>query len=63
METRQLVLIDSNGSEPDQWRLDDRTRQIGRDGIAAARQALRDAVARHDGHDGRHNEDTQSTAA
>ncbi|QGG94776.1 hypothetical protein [Actinomarinicola tropica] len=62
METRQLVLIDSNGSEPDQWRLDDRTRQVGREGIAAARQALRDALAHHDaGHPD--NEDTQSTAA
>ena len=59
METRQLVLIDSNGSDRAQWRLDERTREVGREGIAAARRALQDALARHDGD----NEDTQSTAA
>jgi hypothetical protein len=34
---RQLLLIDS---EPD-WRLDEATRQAGREGIARAREALR----------------------
>ena len=40
MTTRnaQLTLIDT----PRSWRLDDRTRAVGREGIARARAALRD---------------------
>ena len=56
METRQLVLIDDDRSDRNDWKLDERTRQVGLDGIAAARRALREALARG-------NEDTQSTAA
>ncbi len=41
--TRQLVLIES--SEAD-WRLDEHTREVGRAGIAEARQALAEAVRR-----------------
>ena len=40
---RQLVLIEDNESD---WRLDERTRQLGRDGVAAARLALREAARR-----------------
>lgn len=36
---RQLVLMEA----PAEWRLDDETREIGRDGVAQARQALREA--------------------
>jgi hypothetical protein len=36
---RQLVLIDA----PVEWRLDEETKEIGRDGIARARDALREA--------------------
>jgi hypothetical protein len=36
---RQLTLIEA----PPDWRLDDETKEIGRDGIAQARQALRQA--------------------
>ena len=36
---RQLTLIDA----PADWRLDDETKEIGRDGIALAREALRQA--------------------
>jgi len=38
----QLVLIEERGAD---YRLDDRTREIGRRGIAAAREALRKAVS------------------
>jgi hypothetical protein len=38
---RQLVLIEDNESD---WRLDERTRQVGREGVAAARVALRQAL-------------------
>ena len=38
----QLVLIEERGAD---YRLDDRTREIGRRGIAAAREALRKAAA------------------
>ena len=37
----QLVLIEERGAD---YRLDDRTREIGRRGIAAAREALRKAA-------------------
>jgi hypothetical protein len=40
---RQLVLIEDNESD---WRLDERTRQLGRQGVAAARVALREALRR-----------------
>lgn len=56
METRQLVLIDDDRGDREGWKLDERTRQVGLDGVAAARRALREALARG-------NEDTQSTAA
>ena len=38
----QLVLIEERGAD---YRLDDRTREIGRRGIAAAREALRKAAS------------------
>jgi hypothetical protein len=41
----QLVLIDETER---QWRLDDRTREVGRRGIAAARDVLRKAARRDD---------------
>lgn len=47
MNTRQLVLIDENESSPDTWRLDEHTRQVGLDGVAEARRALRQALARN----------------
>ncbi|MGY6499418.1 MAG: hypothetical protein ACXIVQ_00765 [Acidimicrobiales bacterium] len=47
MNTRQLVLIDENESSPSNWRLDEHTRQVGLDGVAEARRALREALARH----------------
>ncbi|HWC39558.1 MAG TPA: hypothetical protein VG476_13560 [Acidimicrobiales bacterium] len=40
---RQLVLIEDNESD---WRLDERTRQLGRQGVAAARIALQEAARR-----------------
>jgi hypothetical protein len=39
---RQLVLIEERGAD---YRLDERTREIGRRGIAAAREILRKAPA------------------
>lgn len=42
---RQLELIRSD--EP-AWRLDEQTRQVGRRGVAAARQALHRARTRRD---------------
>jgi hypothetical protein len=45
METRQLALITDADSSTN-WRLDEHTRQVGRQGIAAAREALRAAIAR-----------------
>ncbi len=42
--TRQLVLIaDDKKSD---WRIDERTREIGRKGLAEAREALREATRR-----------------
>jgi hypothetical protein len=35
-QSAQLTLIDA----PKEWRLDERTREVGREGIARARQAL-----------------------
>ncbi|MEA3077832.1 MAG: hypothetical protein QOF60_2740 [Actinomycetota bacterium] len=39
---RQLVLIEDGGAD---YRLDERTREIGRRGVAAARETLRKAKA------------------
>jgi hypothetical protein len=36
--SKQLRLIDTSGPV---WRLDDETKRVGREGIAAAREALR----------------------
>lgn len=41
--TRQLVLIDATDVD---WRLDDHTRELGRQGIAEAREALAAAAKR-----------------
>jgi hypothetical protein len=41
--TNQLILVDASTND---FRLDERTREIGRAGIAAARQALAEAVRR-----------------
>ncbi len=41
--TDQLVLIDAKDVD---WRLDERTREVGRRGIAEARKALAEAVRR-----------------
>jgi hypothetical protein len=41
--TTQLVLLESRDVD---WRLDEHTKQLGRQGIAAARQALAEAVRR-----------------
>ena len=38
----QLALVDT----PRTWRLDERTREVGREGIARARAALRDGLRR-----------------
>lgn len=40
---RQLALLDIKKKD---WKLDDRTREVGRQGIAAAREALRQASSR-----------------
>ena len=40
---RQLILIDDR--QPD-WRLDEHTREVGRAGVAQARAALREALAK-----------------
>jgi hypothetical protein len=39
----QLILIEAKDVD---WRLDDRTKELGRAGVAAARQALAEAVGR-----------------
>jgi hypothetical protein len=41
--TRQLVLIEERKTE---WRIDERTREAGRRGVAEARKALAEAAAR-----------------
>ncbi len=42
---RQLALIEEPGSD---YRLDDNTREVGRRGVAAAREALRKAAHARD---------------
>lgn len=41
--TNQLTLIDRTRTA---WRLDERTKELGRKGVAAARQALAEAAHR-----------------
>ncbi|HET7722446.1 MAG TPA: hypothetical protein VFK43_20950 [Acidimicrobiales bacterium] len=46
---RQLQLLDQGpgaGDDADDWRLDEETRAIAREGVAQAREALRRAAAR-----------------
>jgi hypothetical protein len=43
MERQQLTLLEVT---PDDWRLDEHTKQVGRQGIAAARAALEQASRR-----------------
>jgi hypothetical protein len=52
METSQLILIDNEGARPGAWRLDEHTREVGRRGVAQAREALAAAIKQHhdDGH-------------
>jgi hypothetical protein len=42
MNEPRLILIDD---DPPEWQLDDETRRIGREGLAKARAALREAAA------------------
>ncbi len=43
----QLVLLPDVADDDDvSWELDEHTRQVGRQGLAAAREALREATAR-----------------
>lgn len=45
--TDQLALLPSaSGDREVSWELDEHTRRIGRQGLAAARQALQEAAAR-----------------
>ena len=41
-----LTGIEGSASRADDWRLDEHTKAIGREGLAAARQALADAYKR-----------------
>jgi hypothetical protein len=41
--TRQLLLVEARDID---WRLDEHTRELGRQGIAEARRQLREAVQR-----------------
>ncbi len=52
----QLVLID----EPRDWRLDDRTKELGREGVATARASIREALRQADA---RHRSEHRSAAA
>lgn len=52
METSQLILIDDEGARPGAWRLDEKTRAVGRQGVAKAREALAEASRRQ--HDDQH---------
>ena len=62
MDTRQLVLISNDGAGRD-WRLDEHTRQVGRRGVAAAREALRAAVTPTDDRTGGHPDNHEPPAA
>ena len=43
----QLVLLESKERRPEEpWRLDEQTREIGKRGVAQAREALRQAAQR-----------------
>ena len=45
--TDQLALLpDASRDDEASWELDEHTRQVGRQGLAAARQALQEARAR-----------------
>jgi hypothetical protein len=44
---RQLALIDTRGAD---WRLDEHTREVGREGVRSAREALRRALAEQHDH-------------
>lgn len=52
---RQLVLIEERGAD---YQLDERTREIGRRGVAAAREALRKAAPASAEADRRHGRKT-----
>ena len=52
---RQLVLIEERGTD---YQLDERTREIGRRGVAAAREALRRATPPAADADRRHGRKT-----
>lgn len=52
---RQLVLIEERGAD---YQLDERTREIGRRGVAAAREALRKATPSAERDNGRHGRKT-----
>jgi hypothetical protein len=41
--TRQLLLVEARDID---WRLDEHTRELGRQGIAEARRQLREAIQR-----------------
>lgn len=40
---RQLLLLDTSAAD---WRLDDYTKELGREGLAEARRALQEAAKR-----------------
>ena len=46
MDNQLALLPDVSDEDEPSWELDDHTRDIGRQGLAAARQALRQACAR-----------------
>ena len=46
MRKNQLVLIDTTNDDLADFRLDERTRELGRKGVATAREALRQAGER-----------------
>lgn len=46
--SKQLRLLDTTGAAVEtDWRLDEATREIGRSGVAAAREALRQSRPRY----------------